>query len=87
MGKFGRRGSKRVAVGAELSKRTFRRAIAEAICPSVPNHLLALGGGVGDPHKPFGAFDVRNRDHFAFLGLRAAAILLKRIGRLKQRTP
>ena len=34
MRKFGRRGSKRLAVGIELSKRNFRRAIAEAIWPS-----------------------------------------------------
>ena len=34
MRKFGGRGSKRLAVGIEFSRRILRRASAEAICPS-----------------------------------------------------
>jgi hypothetical protein len=40
----------------------------------VSDHLFPFGRGVGDPQEALGAFDVRNRNHFAFLQFRGAAI-------------
>ena len=75
MRKFGRRGSKRLAVGIELSKRNFRpRYRRSDLSLQVSDHLLPLGRGIGDPQEALGAFDVRNRNHFAFLRFRGAAI-------------
>ncbi len=76
--KFGSRGSKRLAIGIELSRAELAPRDRGADLPlEIPHHLLALGSGVGDAHDAFRAFDIENGNHFAFLRFRGAALLPK----------